>query len=145
MKSRETITELYVKINPNSTSGWTCMKSNGGKPLSYIRQLSDVKSEPPIDSAMVVLIENGAQCTIVCPFKKTKLQYFETHTIEIIPDNQARKSNIIGCRLVIGDCNLSRYSIEIDKREAQLVFSPGPHTFHIIIQDDGFLQIEKEI
>jgi hypothetical protein len=138
------VLQSQLATAPLNTSGWTAIRQNG-YPMSYIRELSPAKVSPPNDARTIVLHESGAQVTIVIPFVPDKIEYLETHCVEIpVGFNAQKESKVIGCKCVLSGVELRSNSLSADKREMLLVFMEGTHEFEIALDQQGGLSVKRK-
>jgi hypothetical protein len=137
------ILQCQLLTMPIQTSGWTAISSSG-RPLSYIRELAASKVEPPIDSRTLVLLEAGAQCTLVIPFLLDGLSYLETHIVEIpIGQNITKKSTVVGGKFILDGVELRTNQLSEDRREMLLVFMEGASKYEIGLDRQGLLNVKR--
>lgn len=137
------ILQSKLSTSFSNTSGWTAIRQNG-KPTSYIREMSPLKVEPPVDSNVVILQEDGAQVVMAIPFLLDRIEYLESHLVEIpVGQNCKKESRIIGCKCILSGVELRTNQLSIDKREMLLVFMEGSSCYEVALNKDGGLTLSK--
>ncbi len=129
-----------LKPDGRPIGGWTAV---GGRerPISYHRQLSYVKENPPEELSQLIVREFGCQYQLLFGgFPKT-VEYREI-AVAAVRDGSSPAA-VIGSRVIVPKASLLQAEMDDDEKAIRFVIGPSSEqNLEIVLEESGELSVE---